>query len=868
MELSFFLSGDKDIDRVRKEASETPTNERNYEERLVVFYTWQNLLQRQGADTISYIPVYNKYVAAYRSGKQKDLFSLVNEGFQVLDRIQASLSKNPPTSMPSKGGIPKVSKETPPTDWPVYGGNPHQTSYTEDSGPVEGKLAWRRPIGLAWYSRPAVENRRVYAVSPGMRTILYCLDTETGKVIWKTRREPSVQGGVNPFATHGAASSPVVLKNTIVVNEIGAQWGEFAARDILYISKSDGKVVKKVRAGTLDYRAGYSIVAGNEDFLIFPDSAQMIAKFPPHIVGTNRIVCKETSSGETLWDFYIGPTFSEPLLNEDCVYVGTSDGVFFCLNVKSAKGVDIWGSPPRERVTWQFKLGGAANSSPTVWEDKVCVGANDGVIYCLNKETGDLVWRREVEPKESRAFKFFSTPRIVDGCLYIGAANKHLYCLDVRTGELIWDYRANDWIRTRPVCIGKKVYFATMDGTIQCLDQTGGKPKLVWKAKAGTHPIFSDLVSAEGKIFVNSSDLFLWCLDAEDGSIIWRHSLLECIYKDGERVPADEVAAVAGGHFQSKPTVANGKVFIGTPSRFVYALDYKTGKELWRFELGAAVSGAPAYSKGRVFFGQQGGEEYFYCVDATDGRMIWKQTLSWVLSSANVSDGRIFVPGVDGYVNCLREEDGAILWRYRTGRAAHPEPPVDRGRVYFGSWDHFEYALEIEDGRVVWQFYTAGRPDSGSPIADEGRLYLPMGGGGDSFRCLDTETGKIIWEHRLENLGYNASPALHNGRVFISTSVSRPVASRIYCLDAETGKVIWEHRGGGITAPAVADGKVYFASTADPFFYCVDEKGNDDGTTTCLWKYKMGDRVYESHPAIYGGLAYILCRDSYLYAFK
>ncbi|MCD6096466.1 MAG: PQQ-binding-like beta-propeller repeat protein, partial [Thermoprotei archaeon] len=40
------------------------------------------------------------------------------------------------------------------------------------------------------------------------------------------------------------------------------------------------------------------------------------------------------------------------------------------------------------------------------------------------------------------------------------------------------------------------------------------------------------------------------------------------------------------------------------------------------------------------------------------------------------------------------------------------------------------------------------------------------------------------------------------------------------------------------------------------------EEGN------CLWKYKMGDRVDESVPAIYGGRAFILCSDGYLYAFE
>ena len=200
-----------------------------------------------------------------------------------------------------------------------------------------------------------------------------------------------------------------------------------------------------------------------------------------------------------------------------------------------------------------------------------------------------------------------------------------------------------------------------------------------------------------------------------------------------------------------------------------------------------------------MFFGQQGGEEHFYCVDANDGSLIWKQALSWVWSSANVYDGKLYVPGVDGYAYCLREEDGAILWRYRTGQAAHPEPPVDGGIVYFGSWDHYDYALNAEDGSVVWQFYTGGTPDSGAPIAYAGRLYLPMGG--DSFRCMDMATGEVIWEHRIEAVGYNASPpALHDGRVFVSTAMRSggfPEATRIYCLDAATGEEIWQHPGGG-----------------------------------------------------------------------
>ena len=872
MSPSFVSSGDEEIDRVRKESSQTPTDESNCEERLFILYTWRRLLQRQGANTISYIPIHDKCWSAMRSEKPQELCSAIDGGFQVLEQIQTSILENPPASMPSKARKPEVSKRPRFIDWSVYGGNPQHTGYTEDLGPVKGKLSWRFPVGLAWYSRPAVENGRVYVVSPGMRTILYCLDVKTGKLIWKTRRAPIKLGdGVfsRLYATHSAASSPVVLRNVIVLNEIGAQHREQAVRQLLYIDKGNGELVKTVQAGNLDYRVGYSVVVGNEDYLIFPNGAQRIEEVPPQISCQNRIVCKETSSGETLFDFYIGPIFCEPLLDEDRVYVGTLDGVVFCLNLTNIKRVKLAHRKmaPREMVAWQFKAGEAVNSSPTVWEGNLYFGANDGAIYCLDKETGELKWKREVEPKEPCAFKFFSSPMVVEGKLCIGAANKQFYCLDAKTGKILWQYAVNDWIRSRPVPQGDKVYVAAMDGTIHCVSQREGKVQLEWKTKIGTHQIFSDLVLADGKVFVNSSDLYLWCLNAEDGKLLWRRSLLECIYRNGERIPADQVAA--GGYFQSKPTVAERKVFVGTPSRFVHALDFKTGEELWRFELGAAVSGAPAYSKGRVFFGQQGGEDYFYCVNAADGNLIWKQSLSWVWSSANIYDGKIFVPSVDGYVSCLREEDGAILWRYRTGRAAHPEAPVENGKVFFGSWDHFCYALTTEKGKVVWQFYTAGTPDSGSPIAYKGRIYLPCGG--NIFRCLDGDTGRIIWEYSLENSSFNASPAIHNNRIFLSVSTrggAIPVASKIYCLEAKNGRVIWEHQGGGITAPAVADGKVYFASTSEPFFYCVDEEGNGDGMTTCLWKYKMGDRVDESVPSIYGGQAFILCSDGYLYAFE
>ena len=732
-------------------------------------------------------------------------------------------------------------------DWPLFHGNSQQTGYTEDVGPSEDKLAWKFPVGYAWYSRPVVEDGKIYVVSPGIRTVFYCLD-EKGRIIWKTQ-----QAGGAPYSTMRLSSSPVVLKDKILARGVR---GSF----IICIDKCNGRIAKDIQSGYLDYRVTPTILAGNEDVAVFPFGTKELTGStpfpPPPVFPSEDLVCKEISSGETLWSFHVGQIFCEPTLEGKHVFVGTIDGLFYCLNIEGS-----------ERIAWQFRAGDAINSSPAVLKDNVYFGANDGVIYCLSKETGIVKWRFEVEKKELRSFRLFSTPTVAEGKLYIGAADKQLYCLDAETGKIIWRYMASDWIRSRPTCQGDKVYFAAMDGVVHCLSQKNGKVQLKWKTKIGTHPVFSDLTLSDENLFMTSSDLYIYCINSKDGKVQWQCSLLEDSYEMVVRYTGAKRERLAGGEdYQASPVIAGGKVFVGSPTHFIYALDRDSGNEVWRFEVGGQIAGGPVYSDGRIFFGQKGGTEDFYCLDAKDGSLIWKQKVGWVWSTANVSDGRVFVPSNDFYAYCLREEDGSILWRYKAGRDMYSSPPVNEGRVHFGSWDGWLYTLDVENGNLFWKFHLPFSAfDSGAPVAHNRKILLPSMG---TFYCADAKTGKILWRFNSPYpfMSFNATCAVHNGHVFLSGQAS--AQARIFCVDIEKGTLMWEHQGGGLTGPAIANGKVYFGSHVDPFFYCVDEKGNGDGTTNCLWKYEMGDAIIESCVAISGGKAFILCADGYLYAFK
>ena len=867
----FQTSGSPDIDAVRKSVATTPTSADTWREHSLLMFLWLAALQQQGADTHPFFDIDTRYYplenallnrqGAARTSALGDMSRTIDAGFAVLEDIQRKLREDGPIFTPFT-----ADPATAPTggdmdaDWPQFQGNIHNTGFSTAPGPKTGALAWRNPVGLGWYARPVVEDGRVYVASPGMRATSFCLDLESGKELWKSTQTHPLFG---IYKYPAILSTPVLVGDRVVLREVNSHGGnEGQARNLVYLDKENGRTLSRKFAGHVDYRTQVAPVAGNGKFMVYPFGVHDIYGSPPICQNFNRLICADAGNKNRLWDFNVGDidALAEPVLTDDHVFQGTTEGYLYALKLAG---------PPPQRIAWKFHADGAIHTAVARHEGRIYFGANGGTVYALDETSGSLVWKTPVGKVEPRTRKQFSVPLVHDGRIYVGSADRGVHCLDASNGKILWKAEMSDWVRAKPALTSEGLLVAAVDGTLTCLGLDG---KFQWRKEVSTHPIYADLVSAGDSVLISDSDLWLHRI-GKGGEVLWKHSLLQAFEdQQGRRIFTDVLSG--GTYYQSKPTAVNGRVFYGMPSGFLVAAEADTGKELWKFEMGGAISVAPAVADGRVFAGQQGGERFFYCVDAETGAPIWKQTIpgGWVWGSATVDEGRVYIPTVDGHAVCLDAATGHIIWSYPTAKSVPAEPAIDGDLVYFGSWSHSIYAFDKKTGDIVWKENGVGL-DSGTLIATGGKLYLPHHQ--TVYTMLDAATGQTLNpgildpEEKGRFSNFNATPALHAGRAYYTARVGAglrgvPTASRVYCVDPDSAKVLWTFPdGGGLSAPAIANGRVYIGSGNTPFFYCLDAMSGEP-----LWIHRLGQRVEEATLCIYRDKVIVLAGDGYVHALK
>jgi outer membrane protein assembly factor BamB len=101
---------------------------------------------------------------------------------------------------------------------------------------------------------------------------------------------------------------------------------------------------------------------------------------------------------------------------------------------------------------WSFFTGGPIRLAPTLWNGRLFVGSDDGFVYCLKADSGELVWKVRGGPAEERLlgngrmisrWPIRSGVLVDDGVAYFGAGvfpHENVYLVAVRAedGKVVW----------------------------------------------------------------------------------------------------------------------------------------------------------------------------------------------------------------------------------------------------------------------------------------------------------------------------------------------------------------------------------------------------------------------------------------------
>lgn len=362
-----------------------------------------------------------------------------------------------------------------------------------------------------------------------------------------------------------------------------------------------------------------------------------------------------------------------------------------------------WGES--KNIVWKTPIHGLGWSSPVVWDDQVWLttATPDGTEYyaiCVDRKSGKIQVNRRLfqvsDPNKLwRKYNSYAspTPVIEKGRVYVTFGATGTACLDTRSGKTVWTRR-----------------------DLPC-DHFRG---------AGSSPIlFRNLLIMH---FDGFDHQYVVALDKKTGKTVWKTDRSHDYGTDN----GDFKKAFA------TPTVINvgGMAQLISPAaKATLAYDPLTGKELWRIRYPHHSTAArPVFGNGRVYINTGFGKAQLIAVrpdgkgDVTDSHVVWKTSRGIGSKPSPVLVGDLIYTVADqgGVAICIDAQNGREVWKRRIAGKMHSASPVHAdGVVYFFG----------EDGTTVMV-----KP--GREFAALGENKLEAGG-----RCMATPAiaGKSIF---------------------------------------------------------------------------------------------------------------------------
>jgi outer membrane protein assembly factor BamB len=277
--------------------------------------------------------------------------------------------------------------------------------------------------------------------------------------------------------------------------------------------------------------------------------------------------------------------FATPIASEYLLYVGNNKGLFYCIDMRENK--KVWIAPTEGGIEspaavsesnvyvgdikgyaysfdastgqelWKIQLGGEILGAPLVVGDAVYFVTLSGRLFAIQRLTGIELWHTDAMEKQiGFTVRRQSSPVYYNGSVIFGTSRGTLVSY-FEDGSINWLRMLGDPsaqvmdVDSRPLIIADRLYAASADGTLYCLNPNDGS--IIWAIEAGG---VNDLLFDEGMLYATGKGM-LFAVDPDTGMIHWSQNL--------------DVAAL------SSPAAGEGYIAIVDTVKKLYLIDNKTG---------------------------------------------------------------------------------------------------------------------------------------------------------------------------------------------------------------------------------------------------------------------------------------------------
>jgi outer membrane protein assembly factor BamB len=262
-------------------------------------------------------------------------------------------------------------------------------------------VAWDLPLNNLLQATPVFKNDRGYFPISDNRIAAY--DVRNGTLLWIAPGQPQFE------LTTGEDLLFEIEPDAIVAlrDDTGVEAWRFALKEPLaapLVCRNGWLIATATSGAVVALRASDGALIWRQDLGAMIHTAPTIADDRVYVpMADGRIVAMRVGTGEAVWERRLGGAPNEIQATADFVYAGSTDDYFYALRARDGL------------IAWRWPTGGDVVGRAVVDNRLVYFVSFDNVLRALDKNTGNLRWKRPLPIRPTRGLVVMGANLIASG---------------------------------------------------------------------------------------------------------------------------------------------------------------------------------------------------------------------------------------------------------------------------------------------------------------------------------------------------------------------------------------------------------------------------------------------------------------------